>query len=114
MWALAPSDTGLLAVALAVSALGVWAAGREEARVGALDPSSVVVDEVAGMLLACYGHPRTLPWILGLFLLFRLLDVWKPLGIDRLQALPGGVGIVADDVLAGVYASLLGHLRHLV
>jgi phosphatidylglycerophosphatase A len=66
------------------------------------------------MLLACYGHPRTLPWVLGLFLAFRVFDVLKPLGIDKLQALPGGVGVVADDLLAGAYASLLGQLRHLV
>jgi phosphatidylglycerophosphatase A len=114
VWALAPTDAWLLGVAAAVSAVGIWAAGREEARVGTLDPSSVVVDEVAGMLLACYGHPRTLPWVLGLFLLFRLFDVWKPLGIRALQALPGGFGIVVDDLLAGAYASLVGHLRHLV
>lgn len=114
VWALAPPDAWLLGAAAAVGAVGVWAAGREEARVGARDPSSIVVDEVAGMLLALYGHPRTLPWALGLFLLFRLFDVWKPLGIRHLQALPGGWGVVADDLLAGAYASLLGQLRHLV
>jgi phosphatidylglycerophosphatase A len=114
VWALAPTDAWLLGVAAAVVAGGVWAAGREEARSGVHDPSSIVVDEVAGMLLACVGHPRTLPWVLGLFLLFRVLDVWKPLGIHALQALPGGLGIVFDDVLAGVYASLAGHLRHLM
>jgi phosphatidylglycerophosphatase A len=92
----------------------MWAASREEDRVGAKDPRAIVIDEVAGMLLACYGHPRTLPWVLGLFLAFRVLDVWKPLGVDKLQALPGGVGVVADDLLAGAYVSLLGQLRHLV
>jgi len=114
VWALAPTDAWLLGVVAAVSAVGLWAAGREEARVGERDPSSIVVDEVAGMLLACYGHPRTLPWVLGLFLLFRLFDVWKPLGIRRLQELPGGWGVVVDDLVAGVYANLLGHVRHLV
>jgi phosphatidylglycerophosphatase A len=94
--------------------VGVWASGREEERTGAKDPRAIVVDEVAGMLLACYGHPRTLAWVLGLFVVFRVLDVVKPLGIARLQALPGGLGVVADDLLAGVYASLLGQLRHLV
>ncbi len=114
MWFLAPTDAWLLAATALVSALGIWAAGREEARVGVRDPASIVVDEVAGMLVACYGHPRTLPWVLGLFFLFRLFDVWKPLGIRHLQELPGGVGVVVDDLLAGVYASLLGHLRLLV
>jgi phosphatidylglycerophosphatase A len=104
----------LIGATAAVSAIGIWAAGREEHRVGTKDPSEIVVDEVAGMLLACYGHPRTLSWVLGLFLAFRVFDVVKPFGIDRLQALPGGFGVVVDDLLAGVYVSLLGHLRHLV
>jgi phosphatidylglycerophosphatase A len=78
------------------------------------DPSSIVVDEVAGMLVACLGQPRTLPWTLAMFLLFRVFDVWKPLGVHSLQALPGGWGVVTDDLLAGAYANLLGQLRHLV
>ncbi len=78
------------------------------------DPTAIVIDEVAGMLIACYGNPRTLPWVLGLFLAFRVFDVVKPLGINKLQDLPGGLGVVADDLLAGIYVSLLGQLRHLV
>jgi phosphatidylglycerophosphatase A len=113
VWALAPSDAALLVAAALVTAIGIWAAGREEARVGVRDPSSIVVDEVAGMLLACYGQPRALGWVLGLFFLFRVFDVWKPLGIYQLQELPGGLGVMADDVLAGLYVSLLAHLRHL-
>jgi phosphatidylglycerophosphatase A len=98
----------------AVALVGVWAAGREERRVGATDPRAIVIDEVAGMLIACCGHPRTWPWILGLFLAFRVFDIVKPFGIDKLQDLPGGVGVVADDLVAGIYVSLLGQLRHLV
>jgi phosphatidylglycerophosphatase A len=114
VWWLRPSDAALLVATALVAALGIWASGREEERAGTRDPRAIVVDEVAGMLLACYGHPRTLPWILGLFLAFRLFDVWKPLGINKLQDLPGGLGVVADDLLAGIYASLVGQLRHLV
>jgi len=114
VWWLQPSDLALLAVTVAVSVVGIWAAGREEARVGTKDPNSIVIDEVAGMLIACAGNPRTLPWVLGLCLAFRVFDVLKPLGIDRLQDLPGGYGVVVDDLLAGVYVSLLGQLRHLV
>jgi phosphatidylglycerophosphatase A len=113
VWWLQPSDAALLVATAVVSAVGVWAAGQEERRVAAKDPRAIVVDEVAGMLLACCGNPRTLPWVVGLFLAFRLFDVVKPLGVDRLQDLPGGVGVVADDLLAGLYASLLGQLRHL-
>jgi phosphatidylglycerophosphatase A len=90
--------------------VGIWAAGREEDRLGEKDPSVIVVDEVAGMLIACAGQPRRLPWVLGAFLAFRVFDVGKPFGIQKLQALPGGLGIVADDVLAGVYAGLCGYL----
>ena len=101
----------LLAVG-AVALVGAWAAGLEEQRVGEKDPGVIVVDEVAGMLLACAGLPRQLPWILAAFLAFRVLDIWKPFGIRRLQALQGGVGVVVDDLVAGAYVSLLGQLRH--
>ena len=114
VWWLQPTDLALLEATIAVTVVGIWAAGREEARVGAKDPGSIVVDEVAGMLIACVGNPRTLPWVLGLCVAFRVFDVVKPLGINRLQDLPGGFGIVIDDLLAGVYVSLLGQLRHLV
>jgi phosphatidylglycerophosphatase A len=114
VWWLRPGDAALLVATAAVTVAGIWAAGREEARIGTKDPPVIVIDEVAGMLIACYGHPRTLPWVLGLFLAFRVFDVWKPLGIHRLQALPGGFGVVVDDLLAGIYVNLLGQLRHLV
>jgi phosphatidylglycerophosphatase A len=112
VWWLRPGDATLLVVTAVVAVVGVWAAGREEARVGTKDPPTIVIDEVAGMLIACFGHPRTLPWVLGLFIAFRVLDVLKPFGINRLQALPGGYGVVVDDLLAGIYVSLLGQLRH--
>ena len=114
VWWLQPTDLVLLEVMIGATVVGIWAAGREEARVGAKDPGSIVIDEVAGMLIACAGHPRTLPWVLGLCVAFRVFDVVKPLGINRLQDLPGGFGVVLDDLLAGIYVSLLGQLRHLV
>jgi phosphatidylglycerophosphatase A len=114
VWSFAPGDLALLGAVGAVIVVGIWAAGREEARLGVTDPGVIVVDEVAGMLVACLAHPRTLLSVLGLFLLFRVLDVWKPLGIRRLQGLPGGLGVVLDDLAAGACATLLGQLRHLV
>jgi phosphatidylglycerophosphatase A len=114
VWWFRPSDPALLVATAVVALVGVWAAGREERRVGAKDPRAIVVDEVAGMLIACCGHPRTLPWVLGLFLAFRVFDVLKPFGINKVQDLPSGVGVVADDLVAGIYVSLLGQLRHLV
>jgi phosphatidylglycerophosphatase A len=114
VWLFRPTDAVLLAVTAVLSVVGIWAAGREEARLSAKDPSVIVIDEVVGMLIACCGHPRTLAWVLVLFVGFRIFDVVKPLGINRLQSLPGGYGVVMDDLLAGVYVSLLGQLRHLV
>src|SRR5262249_27137139 len=114
VWWLAPADLTLLGVTAVVSVIGIWAAGREEARVGTKDPETIVVDEVAGMLIACIGQPSPLAWELGLVLAFRAFALLKPLGINRLQALPGGWGVVVDDLLAGVYVSLLGQLRHLL
>jgi phosphatidylglycerophosphatase A len=114
VWAAAPPRSWLVGATAAVSAVGIWAAGREEARTGEHDPSSIVVDEVAGMLVAMLAAPPGLGWTLLLFFLFRVMDVWKPFPIDRLQDLPGGWGIVVDDLLAGVYAGLVGWLVHLL
>jgi phosphatidylglycerophosphatase A len=114
VWALGPATAWLVGVTIGVTAVGIWAAGREEARVGIHDPGSVVVDEVAGMLVALIAAPPGIGWALGLFLLFRVFDVWKPYPIARLQDLPGGWGIVVDDLLAGVYANVLGRLAHLL
>ncbi len=113
-WAAGPRPAWLAAVTVTVTAVGIWAAGREEARVGVHDPSSIVVDEVAGMLVALVAAPSGAGWAAALFVLFRLFDVWKPYPIHRLQALPGGWGIVVDDLLAGLYANLLGRLAHAV
>lgn len=91
---------GLAAVVFA----GVPAAGRVAALTGAKDPQVVVVDEVAGFLLAMLGHPAAFLPLLEGFVLFRLFDIVKPFPIRRLERLPGGWGIVADDLAAGGYA----------
>lgn len=91
--------------------LGVWAAGRATELLGDLDPSQAVVDEVIGQLIVFAFVPLAIsapsidwPIIIAGFLLFRLFDVWKPYPIDSLQDLPGGIGVCADDILAGAYA----------
>jgi phosphatidylglycerophosphatase A len=77
------------------------------------DPAHVVADEMVGMWLTLVGNPLT--WgNLGLgFLFFRFFDIAKPAGIRRLEAIPGGWGVVLDDVLAGVYANILLQLINL-
>jgi len=88
--------------------LGIWASGRSTALFGDLDPSHAVVDEVIGQLIVFMFIPFTFSWplILAGFLLFRLFDIWKPYPIDSLQDLPAGIGICADDILAGVYGGV--------
>ena len=86
----------------------VWAAG-ETARIKQLkDPQIVVVDEVLGQWIALAGA-RTLNWksYLAALALFRLFDIFKPPPVRQLEALPGGFGINADDVMAGLYAALV-------
>ncbi len=97
---------GVLAVAATPAA--IWAAGRTAFVRKAEDPSLVVIDEVLGQWLAFAGA-TTLNWksCLGAFVLFRLFDIWKPAPVRQLENLPGGVGIVADDLMAGVYAALV-------
>jgi phosphatidylglycerophosphatase A len=86
----------------------VWAAGVTAEAVQRKDPSIVVVDEVIGQCIALAGA-RHLNWksYLAAFLLFRLFDIWKPPPVRQLEALPGGLGINADDVMAGIYAALV-------
>jgi phosphatidylglycerophosphatase A len=86
----------------------IWAAGRVAHSLGKKDPGRVVVDEVAGQWLTLWGATHyTLVSLVFAFLLFRLFDVWKPFPVRQLEALPGGTGIVADDLAAGVYAALV-------
>jgi len=86
----------------------MWASGRSIPLLGNKDPSEAVVDEVIGQLITFMFVPFGISWpfVLAGFLLFRLFDIWKPYPIDALQILPGGIGVCADDILAGVYAGL--------
>src|SRR5579872_7142967 len=95
-----------------VSIVGLWAAGSVAAELAIPDPQIVVVDEVAGQLIACLGlaTPRTFAvswkYLLAGFILFRVFDIWKPFPARRAEFLPGGLGIMADDWIAGAYAAL--------
>jgi phosphatidylglycerophosphatase A len=88
---------------------GVWAAGRAETILGEKDPGPVVVDEVAGQMVTLLFLPVTLPVLVAAFVLFRILDVLKPWPARRLESLPGGSGIMADDLMVGLYANLILH-----
>lgn len=108
LWALLPAHPAAPGVAIvAAFAVGTWAAGVVERRQGATDPGIVVIDEVLGMFVTLVMNPVT--WrgaVLG-FLLFRLFDVLKPYPANRLERLHGGLGIMSDDAMAGVYANMV-------
>jgi phosphatidylglycerophosphatase A len=101
-----PALAGLLTAGLL--GLGTWAAQRVESAWGK-DSYRVVIDEVAGMWVGLLGVPLTGPRLLVGLLLFRFFDIVKPLFIRRMEQLPGGYGVMLDDVLAGVYTALLMH-----
>jgi len=94
---------GLLAL---VTVLGTWAAGRTEARYGE-DARCIVIDEVAGMLAAALLVEWDAVHAAGAFVLFRALDILKPPPAYQLETLRHGVGVMADDIVAGLYALLL-------
>lgn len=97
----------LLLLVSGMTLAGVWAATRAEKLLGRKDPGAVVIDEVAGQLITFAFVPfNSSAWIVVTgFVLFRLFDIWKPYPVRRLEALESGLGIMADDVLAGFYAA---------
>jgi phosphatidylglycerophosphatase A len=99
----------MLLILAIITAVGTWAASRIEKLVGRKDPGIVIVDEIAGQLIALIFLPinASLWLVLAGFLLFRLFDIWKPYPIRRLESLGAGLGIMADDILAGIYAAIL-------
>ena len=107
LWAFVPADPMFQALAVAVLFVaGAWSAGAAERHFNRADPGPVVIDEVMGMLITLFMNP--VGWVGALvgFLLFRLFDVVKPYPANRLERLPGGVGVMADDAMAAVYANV--------
>jgi phosphatidylglycerophosphatase A len=96
-----------IAATVAVFFAGTAAATRVADRVGIEDPGIVVVDEIVGMWVTLLFLPMTAVTVAAAFVLFRVMDVFKPWPARALEALPKGWGIMADDVMAGVYANLL-------
>ena len=111
---LGPDDAVLrgafvLAAVAAVSIIGVWAGRAVAAHDGDEDPSRVVIDEVAGQLLAVVALPLEAGWMFAAFVAFRLFDVLKPLGIKRLEKIGNGIGIgiMLYDLAAGLAAGAI-------
>lgn len=95
-----------LAAIVLVYLIGAWSATTAEAHFGHIDPGPVVIDEVLGMLVTLAFLPVSLTGALVGFVLFRVFDVIKPPPCNRLEALPGGWGVMTDDLMAAVYAWL--------
>lgn len=76
------------------------------------DPSYVVIDEIYGMLVCAAIAPMNIYYLIAGFALFRLFDITKPVPVRNLEKLPGGLGIIADDIMAGIYAGLGLQLFH--
>lgn len=93
-----------IAAIVAVFFAGVWAATAAEAHFGHIDPGPVVIDEVLGMLVTLMLLPVSITGGLVGFVLFRIFDVIKPPPCNRLEALPGGWGVMCDDFMAAAYA----------
>ncbi len=100
--------TGYLLAVLLISVAGIWICGESSRRLGVHDHGGIVWDEFAGFLLTMTAAPQGWAWIVLGFALFRLFDIWKPWPVrvaDR--QLHGGLGIMLDDILAGIYAWLV-------
>lgn len=95
-----------------VFAIGVWAAHGTEVAMGRKDPGVVVIDEVLGMLITLALLPVSMTGVVVGFVLFRALDVIKPYPAAQLEHVHGGLGIMADDAVAGLYSHLI--LRGLI
>jgi phosphatidylglycerophosphatase A len=100
-----------LALLVILFALGVWACTRVGRELGVQDHGAIVWDEVVGYLVSMTALPADWPWLLAGFALFRLFDILKPWPIGWLdRRVPGGLGVMLDDLVAGLMALALLHL----
>ena len=98
------SRAGLVIFLVVVVAVGTWAAHLAERVIGGKDPGAIVIDEVAGMTLSVVAFPLTPEVLAAGLALFRVFDVLKPPPARESQRLTGGVGVMIDDLIAGLYA----------
>jgi len=109
LWGSIVNENHLLTVGLIliITIAGTIASSIVAKHIGVEDPSEIVIDELVGQWIAVVAIPAHWGFWLAAFILFRIFDIWKPWIIDKAQHLPGGLGIMMDDVLAGILAFLL-------
>ena len=107
LWVVLPHSIQVqAAVILVIFGGGAWASGLAEQHFRATDPAPVGIDEVMGMLITLFMNPVGWLGAIAAFFLFRFFDVIKPYPADRLEQLAGGVGVMADDFMAAIYANV--------
>ena len=106
VYLLKPAPLPLAAFTAAVTLFGTWAAGVAEERLGR-DSRRIIIDEFAGYLVSVLFLPLRTGYLLAAFVLFRVLDITKPPPIRRLEELPGGIGVMADDLAAAAVTNMI-------
>lgn len=104
-------DTALyIGVTILITVVGFVVSGRAERAMGKKDPGAIVIDEVAGVMIAFFLLPPTMPIFWIVFFLFRAFDMFKIYPGNKFEALGGSAGIMLDDIIAGVYTNIVMHL----
>jgi len=98
------SSITFIASIIIIFVFGIYTSSITESALEIKDPSVIVIDEWVGQWIALMYLPKSLIWGIVAFALFRLFDIWKPYPISKLENINGGLGIMIDDVLAGIYA----------
>jgi phosphatidylglycerophosphatase A len=98
---------GYLVVCVLAAGIGTWAAGEAEKLLGKKDAPSIVIDEIAGFLLAMFMIPPTWGAIIAGFFVFRFFDILKPWPLRNLEKMHGGAGVMLDDIGAGIYTNIV-------
>jgi phosphatidylglycerophosphatase A len=107
LWMRTISPASYLVLCFIVIVIGMWTADQAESFLGRKDSPSIVIDEIAGYLVAMFMVPQGWGFVITGFLLFRAFDILKPYPLKRLQNIRGGAGVMVDDIGAGVYTNLV-------
>ena len=103
-----------LALVSLLCVIGFWASSRAERIINIKDAGEIVIDEIAGMWIAVLFLPYNMWYLFGAFILFRILDITKPFPAGKSQSIKGGPGIMIDDIIVGVYTTILLSVAHII